>query len=1050
MDEEGFEQWLVNSGLADDSIRTQLWMVRRIETVLPQLGIAAADLDAAFALDSLEGVSSALESLKQDARAGGTRFRILFPESENPSNRLTNAKSWIRKYRSFREGPNPNESQADRIREYVLETYIVPAREGGQASVTVKVGDVNDALSLGHNWRNVFQALSGSKFQELAEVPVPTQEGVNDSPATRLTFDLSAEEFTIDLVESELAQRYGEAIQETKKILAFQTADGREIALDRDASPAQLWVEASGAIPDGFEPRFYAPSQSRHSNLPPRLKHQPPKGEQPRRVAVVRPRSVVQLRELLDWYAKPTLLNRDRLEKLKEAFLKIHPDFEPAAFAATSGKYFKDEREYKDALIRRAQEALVSLVGEDEATLGGRLLDVLTGQAGAPSNLLDWRLRDRLKALRMEFPGELEREAGRLARSDDTSAAISGFVSATWSMLSKDQKSKPYSESRNVPTMLAALAHPTRAYPINTEPVLRVARHLTGDQIMGWNPMTADEYAKVLALMRAIEDVMASEWKWAPRDLWDVQGFIWVLHKSNSIPKVADEEEPAVMNLRPEPTNLILYGPPGTGKTYATAREAVLLCNNSSAPASREELMAEYAVLAAAGRIEFVTFHQSYSYEEFIEGLRPVHGESGSPGFSLAPEMGIFRRIARRAETSTGPGIGSVSIEGRQVFKMSIGEAFNPEEAHLFEEALAGGFTLLGYVDIDFSDSRFESREAIIQACREKEPSEPEPTALSARVQGPFTFRNGMQKGDVVVVSKGNKLFRAIGVVTGGYEYAPRADGTYSHRRSIDWLWHDQAGVPVEEIYARGFSQKGIYILTPEELNIPALERYIASQRQSAGGTPEQFVLIIDEINRANISKVFGELITLLEADKRLGAENEIRIRLPYSRELFGIPANLHIVGTMNTADRSIALLDTALRRRFKFRELMPDPNALTDASAASGIDLGALLSGMNQRIEYLFDREHQIGHAYFMKCQSRSDVDEVMRDRVIPLLSEYFYDDWAKVAMVLGDSDGAGHFLERNALKSPSGFDADDGTEPRYRWIVKSAFSNTCYAQFQ
>lgn len=165
---------------------------------------------------------------------------------------------------------------------------------------------------------------------------------------------------------------------------------------------------------------------------------------------------------------------------------------------------------------------------------------------------------------------------------------------------------------------------------------------------------------------------------------------------------------------------------------------------------------------------------------------------------------------------------------------------------------------------------------------------------------------------------------------------------------------------------------------------------------------------------------------------------------------MFGVPANLHVVGTMNTADRSIALLDTALRRRFEFRELMPDSALLADASELSEINLVKLLDSINERIEYLFDRDHQIGHAYLINCKSRPDVDAVMRHRIIPLLAEYFHEDWIKVAAVLGDAKGEANFLERIELKMPVGFDVAEGAEPRYRWAIKSPFSATCYEQFQ
>jgi len=503
------------------------------------------------------------------------------------------------------------------------------------------------------------------------------------------------------------------------------------------------------------------------------------------------------------------------------------------------------------------------------------------------------------------------------------------------------------------------------------------------------------------------------------------------------------------------PTNLILHGPPGTGKTYRSAAEAVRLCGEA-VPAGRAALMESYRRLCDAKRIEFVTFHQSMSYEEFVEGKQPVtgaDGEEGAAGFRLETFPGIFRRIARRAETSRGHSEGpdAIRIGDRKIFKTSIGEAANPDDDYLFEEAIADGQMLLGFGDIDWSDEKFGSRDAIIAAHRERGESEDELNSMSGRVQMPFIFRNWVRKGDLVIVSKGNSLFRAIGIVEGDYEYRPRPEGRYAHRRKVRWLWVDREGVPVSEIYRRKFSMRTIYLLDRAELDGPALERYLNSQQPDAAGlgdAPDQFVLVIDEINRANISKVFGELITLLEPDKRLGQPDELKVRLPYSGDEFGVPSNLHIVGTMNTADRSIALLDTALRRRFDFREMMPEPAVLSEDALASGIDLPRLLRLLNERIEYLFDREHQIGHAYFIGCRSRADVDDRMRSRVIPLLAEYFYEDWGKVAAILGDPEGK-RFLLRQELKPPEGLDLDADMPSRWRWSVRDSFAPDAYAGF-
>ncbi len=167
------------------------------------------------------------------------------------------------------------------------------------------------------------------------------------------------------------------------------------------------------------------------------------------------------------------------------------------------------------------------------------------------------------------------------------------------------------------------------------------------------------------------------------------------------------------------------------------------------------------------------------------------------------------------------------------------------------------------------------------------------------------------------------------------------------------------------------------------------------------------YAIFIDEINRGNISKIFGELITLIEPDKRQGEENELEVILPYSKSKFSVPPNLFIIGTMNTADRSIALIDTALRRRFDFKEMMPDSSLLSDN--IEGINLQLLLDKINERIDFLLDRDHTIGHSYFIKAKSKNEICAIFKNKVIPLLQEYFYNDWEKIQLVLGDNKSWG-----------------------------------------
>lgn len=499
-------------------------------------------------------------------------------------------------------------------------------------------------------------------------------------------------------------------------------------------------------------------------------------------------------------------------------------------------------------------------------------------------------------------------------------------------------------------------------------------------------------------------------------------------------------------------TNLILYGPPGTGKTYRTALEAVRLCYGESVaeglsgPDQRKELMEEYRQLLEDKRIAFVTFHQSLSYEEFVEGLRPETAGTRqddqtptepSAGLRLSPHDGIFKDICVRAANDLNipdeaEAAGRLDVD-RRIIRLGLTGA---DWGTKFDLAIAENQIEWPYGGaIDWSAKEYDHWENI-KARRQQD----DPTLIGNHVSinGTHTFTRS-PIGDYVMLTVGVGKIVAFGRLAGDYRFIPATDTTAArHIRPVKWIWHDKEGVDKTGIYLKDFtSLHTIYPLFEHQLNRAALANLVLPRDKPLPvQSSRPYVLIIDEINRANISKVFGELITLLEPDKRLKQDNEIRVTLPYSRESFGVPANLHIIGTMNTADRSIALLDTALRRRFTFKELMPDPKQLGEN--VDGINLRKLLQTINERIEYLFDREHQIGHGYFNACETRDEIEDVMRHKVIPLLAEYFYEDWSKVAAVLGDlGQGQPRFLRRELIHAANGIDQTLDAGAKARWSV-------------
>jgi hypothetical protein len=524
-------------------------------------------------------------------------------------------------------------------------------------------------------------------------------------------------------------------------------------------------------------------------------------------------------------------------------------------------------------------------------------------------------------------------------------------------------------------------------------------------------------------------------------DLIDVHNLIYLYDETNLHDELQGEK-PSMSKSQ----NTILYGPPGTGKTYSVIQEALKILMPEIDPATfsddsrREETVQLYKKFIESNQVMFCTFHQSFSYEDFVEGIRFNQDNNG-----YEVRDGVFKRICSAARASVVEQSKTYDFNPNDTnfFKMSLGYIYDTED-DIFNYCMEHNRVALGWGDdVDFSNcsNKQEIKGAFLK-------NYPEGKAFA--IEAMERFKHWMQHGDIVVISGGNKWVRAIGKVTGDYNFDPDAYPGYMHFREVEWLFVDNENMlPVERILKEKiFSQQSIYMFGHEDLNMDSLLELIAGKRIS--GTEEsQYVLIIDEINRGNISKIFGELITLVEPDKRMGRVNELSVTLPYSGQRLSVPSNVHLLGTMNTADRSIALLDTALRRRFDFKEMMPRYDLLPEN--VEGINVRKLLQTINDRIEYLYDRDHQIGHAYFMTKQPTANhVKEVMMSKVIPLLQEYFYENWESVELVLG---GAGKHHDHDYLLtktklSPRGLfgKSDVADMGKYRYSVQANPSNKAF----
>jgi 5-methylcytosine-specific restriction enzyme B len=385
----------------------------------------------------------------------------------------------------------------------------------------------------------------------------------------------------------------------------------------------------------------------------------------------------------------------------------------------------------------------------------------------------------------------------------------------------------------------------------------------------------------------------------------------------------------------PFPLNQILFGPSGTGKTYNTINKALAIIEAVTEDAlqkeDRIELKKRFDAYLESGQIMFTTFHQNRSYEDFIEGVKPIKPQEGNE-VTYKVKKGIFRKICKKAKT-----------------KEVVLDEIIPDEVNL----TADNF------DIVYKK-----------------------------------FANDVQKKGTIelkTLSIG-KIFN-LQITNKGVRTYPH-DGTgwnpISKKRIMDW-WLDSPEKGVDT-YASVIAS---HIKKKYSLK---MDNQVETIKQT-----KNYVLIIDEINRGDVSKIFGELITLIEDDKRLGEVEALKITLPYSKKSFGVPNNLYIIGTMNTAVRSVETLDIALRRRFSFVEMSPNYNLSKLNTEIYGYSLSNILKTINKRIEKLLDKNHLIGHTYFLSVKTIDDLKETFQNKIIPLLQEYFFDDYGKIGLVLG-----------------------------------------------
>lgn len=500
---------------------------------------------------------------------------------------------------------------------------------------------------------------------------------------------------------------------------------------------------------------------------------------------------------------------------------------------------------------------------------------------------------------------------------------------------------------------------------------------------LGYGEVTSDfQYDPDRSDYRKFREVLwkvKGEWEMRPphlviaKTLTDITGYptshpSYIYYQDLALAVMNDEVTDPPPNRKYQtghPLNLILYGPPGTGKTYNSINLAVEIADpdfvkSQAKQTSRSAIKDRYKELVTEGRIVFATFHQSMSYEDFIEGIKPITKEDQENSLTYEVVPGILKRLCDRAAMSDDNNF-------EQSYKKLIADLARNENEFMkintptgreFGISLNSNNNLNMHLGTDFKQNACLTKDIMIAHILDKDIPE----------------------------------------------------------------------------YFKGYYQGVISLLK---------DKYGFQGKRIANNN---FVLIIDEINRGNVSQIFGELITLIEPDKRTSMPEALEAVLPYSKEKFSVPANIHIIGTMNTADRSVEALDTALRRRFCFMEMAPEYSLLAGSTVA-GIDLGQLLRIINDRIEGLLDKDHAIGHSYFLRvAKGESTLDGVFFDEIIPLLQEYFYGNFGRIELVLGRGFVKSSPINQSIFAKPSPDNDEFNNHVRYTLVRREEMDETAF----